>query len=301
MIKQQQPQLEAEGRVHCLDDVRLANLGWFQFGYDPATKEHKVIALWSKRIKAGPSIRFEFLCEVLTVGRQNNSWRKIDDVPPASPTNFTSSAYANGSIYWLNRGLGFKKDHEPCIVEFNFGSEKFRTIQLPSFIIEDVRYPYKTALMELDGRLALLPMKIKSCHGSSDTNFTSLKRCILCTDDDDDDDDDQDAMSSSSSDSGSSVGNYYWMEETFSLPPFDWKPGIPEFIRPIPGTNLLIIRHSSDPSFYYYNWKRKSFSCSKCEMIRIHAFLIPPCDMIGKYSPIRFGFYAFAENLSPVN
>lgn len=64
-------------------------------GYDPATKEHKVVGIWSfDRPK-------KVVCEVLTVG--DNEWRKIDEVPlfTLDYWAFSSSVYVNGSIYYI--------------------------------------------------------------------------------------------------------------------------------------------------------------------------------------------------------
>ncbi|KAI3977114.1 hypothetical protein MKX01_042804 [Papaver californicum] len=90
-----------------------------EFGYDPATKEHKVVSLWgiSKWDMDNNLISDECVCEVWTVG--SNSWRRIDDYPRYDfvSRGFMSANYANGSIYWLD----YPRSDEHCIIEFNVG------------------------------------------------------------------------------------------------------------------------------------------------------------------------------------
>ncbi|KAI3936692.1 hypothetical protein MKX01_034121 [Papaver californicum] len=98
-------------------------------GYDPTSKEHKVVGIWRY---SQPSY---VVCEVLTVG--DNEWRKIDEVPPY---------------------IGEKE--KKFIVEFDVGNEKFRAIRVPNYIFENshhsLLYFYNIMLLELDGRLGLL-------------------------------------------------------------------------------------------------------------------------------------------------
>ncbi|KAI3915656.1 hypothetical protein MKX01_015481 [Papaver californicum] len=129
-------------------------------GYDPATKEHKVVDIWSfDRPK-------KVVCEVLTVG--DNEWRKTDEVPPfhLHYWAFSSSVYVNGSIYYTTLMLMAcaprAQDVPKFIVAFNVLSEKFRAIELPNQIFDrpapgvDFCVSYSVKLYELDGRVALL-------------------------------------------------------------------------------------------------------------------------------------------------
>ncbi|OVA05762.1 F-box domain [Macleaya cordata] len=132
----------------------------FGFGFDPATKEHKVICMWEIcRYTTMPSYELiggttEKICEVLTVGQ--NSWRRIDDVPQYMLRG--RAIYANGSIY--RRNADERLEYE-VIVAFDVGSEKFRSIPIPNFIVDtwdsdgvcDLRTDY---LLEGDGRIALV-------------------------------------------------------------------------------------------------------------------------------------------------
>ncbi|KAI3901385.1 hypothetical protein MKW92_032255 [Papaver armeniacum] len=266
LIKQQHENLREE--IQVLDEngdcvtcqIRYVNSNWYYFGYDPVAMEHKVVLFWIKNIydQRGDFLHAENICEVMTIdGRQHNnnlSWRRIDDefsLPPTiSPSEFTHSLYANGSIYWLHTG------REPLIVEFNVGSEKFRVISIPNYIIKEVRHRYICKLIQIDGRLAVLA-KTTTCI----TNTPSMKMCVLY------DKKLKDIISSStSSAAGSSVsnsGDFYWSEETFMMPHSDWRLLQFGSIQAVPGTDLLIIRSegAAGSTFHFYDWKKKkSFS-----------------------------------------
>ncbi|KAI3877308.1 hypothetical protein MKX03_024243, partial [Papaver bracteatum] len=203
---------------------------------------------------------------------KNLTWRRIDDkfsLPPTiSPFDFTSSLYANGSIYWLRTGSNSLT--EPLVVEFNVGTEKFRVISIPNYIIEEIRYPYVCQLIQIDGRLAVLAKKI--CKDIFDehpdttiNNNTSMKMCVLYDKDDDDQNKKFKDTIGGATTSASSVGkssDYYWIAETFMMPPFDWNRLNSDSIQAVPGTDLFIIRSEREAgsSFYFYDWRKKSFS-----------------------------------------
>ncbi|KAI3945624.1 hypothetical protein MKW92_032105 [Papaver armeniacum] len=255
IIKQQH---EDEGKViEVIDehgdlvkyDIAYRNYDW-KFGFDPATKEHKVISLWVKQLSNRRLGRSEeWLCEVLTV--RQNSWRTIDAVPPVSPLSLacSRSAYANGSIYWLHYGP--REDKDPSIVEFNVGSEMFRVIPLPKFIMNDIRVPYEdgNTITEVDGHLVLLAKMVRRSDYDFLTdwimnNNSSMKMCILYNDDQlVQRKKDTGCGSSTCSDVGDN-SNYYWMEDSFLKPPLDWKQESFHCILPIPGTDLMIVRSS---------------------------------------------------------
>ncbi|KAI3931083.1 hypothetical protein MKW92_011419 [Papaver armeniacum] len=122
------------------------------FGFDPATKEHKVISIWA--------IRSRRVCEVLTLG--DRTWRIIDNVLPADKFTYLhtygDSLYVNGSIYY-NRRMSILEDGEHVfIVAFDVGKEKFRAIEIPDFILDQINFSGQFSnaqLLEIDGHPAL--------------------------------------------------------------------------------------------------------------------------------------------------
>ncbi|KAI3884374.1 hypothetical protein MKW92_039531 [Papaver armeniacum] len=278
---------------------------WHYFGYDPAAKEHKVVIMWIKEISNWRgSLPPETVCEVMTVdGRHSNNnllWRRLDSEllfpPTISPLEFTSSSlYVNGCIYWLTRAT---KTREPLVVEFNVGSEKFREISFPNYIIEETRYPYASKLIQIGGRLAVLALKIRSdakCSYPPINNNTSMKMCVLY-----DDDDVQHkkltgiSNATTSTSSAGTVSDFYWIEETFMVPPFKWKPKMCDSILAVPETDLLIIKSEEwdDPSFYFYDWRKKRFSKDVQFIVK---------DQKSPYrEPLPFGAFIYKESLLPV-
>ncbi|KAI3934964.1 hypothetical protein MKW92_048502 [Papaver armeniacum] len=120
----------------------------YKFGFDPVSKDYKVIGKWK--------ILDEFeIWGVLTVGE--NTWRKIDEAPPCYIGPSAPSVYVNGFIYWFpNRYTG----SDGFIVAFEVGCEKFRTIQVPTFILRQ-RSDYdgdkvNVRLLEVNGSVAIL-------------------------------------------------------------------------------------------------------------------------------------------------
>ncbi|KAI3915614.1 hypothetical protein MKX01_015439 [Papaver californicum] len=130
LIKQQEDEKQVHAYCKCS-----------YFGFNPATKEHKVLSLWLVITADGSGnyISDEKSCEVLTVdGKQQNSFRKVDDVLPTSPINLGSSVYVNNSIYWYHREPD--KDVGLSIIEFNCATEKFRVISTPNNITDINRF-----------------------------------------------------------------------------------------------------------------------------------------------------------------
>ncbi|KAI3973752.1 hypothetical protein MKX01_031172 [Papaver californicum] len=131
-----------------------------EFGYDPVTKEQKVVALWSshRRNRLTDVKTVDVICEVLTV--RQNSWRKIDVVfPGKSPNRVVTSVYMSGSIYWhckfsYTTPARRRILAESYFIEFDVGREKFRLVDTPPHIISD-RFCMSN-LIEADGRLARL-------------------------------------------------------------------------------------------------------------------------------------------------
>ncbi|KAI3864231.1 hypothetical protein MKW92_044219, partial [Papaver armeniacum] len=263
----------------------LPKTPWFHFGYDPATKEHKVLAMWN--IKDVPSDGF--VCEIWTVGKHHNVWRTISDGPPAPPHRLGQSVSINGSIYWFY----CDEYQEPCIVDFNIRSERFRVILLPNFIIQDTVWPYRAKVMQVGGHLAVLAIKVRPFDKEvyfgfcTENNDSTMKMCILYGVNND-----QETESTSSS-------KHYWMEETFSTPPFDWQPTWFDSVLPILGTDLFIIKCGDDFSFYYYNWRKRSYSSSKIEIDGISSLIRPRVQFRKNHTVRDFSFYTSTESLFP--
>ncbi|KAI3864226.1 hypothetical protein MKW92_044214 [Papaver armeniacum] len=272
----------------------LPKISWYHFGYDPATKEHKVLAIWDLKDEVSDG----FVCEVWTVCKHENIWRQIADASPAPPHSLGRSVSINGSIYWFYSA----ECQEPCILDFNVRSERFRVISLPNFIIQDTVWPYRAKVMQVNGHLAVLAMKVRPSNKGprfdfwTENNDTTMKMCILYTSDGVNDD--QEAMSTNSACSSS---NHYWMEETFSTPPFDWQPTWSDSVVPILGTDLFIIKCGDDFSFYYYNWKKRSYSSSKIEIDGISSLIRPRVEFHKNLTVRDFSFYTSSESLLPVN
>ncbi|OVA05242.1 F-box domain [Macleaya cordata] len=239
----------------------------FGFGFDPATKEHKVICMWEIfRFTTKPSYELiggtaEKICKVLTVGK--NTWRRIDDVPPYMLRG--RAIYANGSIYRRNAGLRFLECPEfEVIVAFDVGSEKFRSIPIPNFIVDtwdshgkcDLRTDY---LLEINGRIAIV-----------DEITAHAVRLWICHEN-------KEKMTSR------------WTENTITLPSvLDGRHLFPDAI---PGTNQIVIQGDSTPRgclpLFYYDLKKKTYK--KVEITGISPSMESP------------QIYTFVESLLPVD
>ncbi|OVA17700.1 F-box domain [Macleaya cordata] len=210
----------------------------YGFGFDPTTKEHKVLCVWenltNKRLPSCPS---DQVCEVLTVG--HNSWRWIHEVPPYNVHK--EPFYANGALYWLSVLGSPDNTLIEVIVAFDVGSEKFRVIPIPNFIL-DHPPPTKTFrhsvddLLEVDGHIALLD---KTIH---DENNVTFKMWIF----------DDDKKSSSCN----------WIEETISMSCDPQQEMLFSF-QAIAGTNLIIVESTRIlmdpvPTLYCYDRKKKT-------------------------------------------
>ncbi|KAI3890638.1 hypothetical protein MKW92_014164 [Papaver armeniacum] len=249
-------------------------------GFDPVTKEHKVICIWG--------IHHHQVCEVLTVG--DGKWRTIDDLPV---NNFKelygsgASIYVNGSIYYSPQKLKcfLVKDAKPkFIVAFDVGKEKFRAIGIPDFILDQIpqRYqPFESVqLLEIDGHPALLS-RIRS----------NIAKMWLFDDD---------------------YSNGYrsntWNEVTIELP-FHWGHGdhgwnddYSVHFHPVMGTDFIILYlyrcnmvadgydYATAVSQYSYNWRKKIVAEMKINGLPSS---IPYLKFVSCIS-------TFTESLSPV-
>ncbi|KAI3941505.1 hypothetical protein MKW92_037909 [Papaver armeniacum] len=148
------------------------------FGFDPATKRHKVLCTWS--VRNNPRIN---ICEVLTVGE--NNWRRID-TEMSFDGRVKVSVYADGFIYWGYYSTGVPK----FLNAFDVGREKFKVIKVPRKIREKCMNPPErqhfdsiNSLIEFGGHVALLQrwtradriiIESNPSHCRSDINKVSL-------------------------------------------------------------------------------------------------------------------------------
>ncbi|KAI3914370.1 hypothetical protein MKW98_014977 [Papaver atlanticum] len=200
----------------------------FKFGFDPATKEHKVICIWD--YEENDSFQYQGSL-VMTVGA--NTWRTIDEVPQYYLKGDTA-VYANGSVHWITYALFHKylSERKLLIVAFDVGSEKFRIITVPKFITDQFGEDFDdvTHLLEVNDRVAL-------AHILPDGNIAKL--WIL-------------------------HDNTNWKAVTLKLP-FLWDENQWVEFHGIAGTDQILLETYADGadmkhvSLYSYNWKNKAF------------------------------------------
>ncbi|KAI3834819.1 hypothetical protein MKW92_022867 [Papaver armeniacum] len=199
----------------------------YQFGFDPEKKEHKLFCFW--RLSAtddSPFTRFYSNSdssyaswEAFTVGR-DTEWRRISVVPDENNLikikevlppycRGKKIVHANGTIYWRNKLMNFVEDlNDPVresglrdyvpsdpdvIIGFDVGSEKFRVIPIPSFILDDPRekmFNRPIAMLILGGRVTLIyqlsssilklwmlddgvDKKLENCQGKGSSNWST--------------------------------------------------------------------------------------------------------------------------------
>ncbi|XP_026417613.1 uncharacterized protein LOC113313108 [Papaver somniferum] len=130
----------------------------FGFGIDPATKQHKVFSAYDISVRYFPFmiVSHEFVCEVLTVG--DNIWRKIDgNRVPSNIAVSSETVHVHGSIYWMCCQAG--QDKNDVIMVFDLGSETFREIVIPSFILDlwrsNIQVQLVHKLVEVDGHISV--------------------------------------------------------------------------------------------------------------------------------------------------
>ncbi|XP_026389951.1 putative F-box protein At5g50220 isoform X2 [Papaver somniferum] len=138
----------------------------YKFGFDPTTREHKVLCMWYITVGEVDNCLQEDMDDVIEVWEiftlGDGSWRRIPEVPPYLRDSLPC-AYVNGSIYWCT-DMFIRRENwskPSCVVAFDFGTEKFREIQIPEVIWDQPLDPDKSfngyiRLVELDGRLGIL-------------------------------------------------------------------------------------------------------------------------------------------------
>ncbi|KAI3950676.1 hypothetical protein MKW92_051776 [Papaver armeniacum] len=176
----------------------------YHFGFDPEKKEYKVFCFWRLSVKTPGNRRGHTFdrpdyarWEVLTLGR-DTKWRKINMVPDENNKTIINEVlspydvgkqplYADGTLYWRNKIEFADQWGDPdVIVALDVGSEKFRVISIPNFILDEPHerfYRRPVDMLILGGRVALLfrkePQvlklwmlddgvhnKLKNCQGS---------------------------------------------------------------------------------------------------------------------------------------
>ncbi|KAI3964271.1 hypothetical protein MKW92_000397 [Papaver armeniacum] len=265
----------------------------YKFGFDPTTKEHKVLCTWY--IPVGSSLEEANddggeeanddgddieVCEILTLG--SGTWRRIHEVPPYFLTDNLPCVPVNGSIYWCTEM--FTSPHiwrgcPACIVAFDVGIEKFRVIQIPDFIRNqpldpDIFFNHFVRLVELDGRVGIV-RRISAfiaklwifddhCHGNEKVSKTTCGEI--------------------------------WIEEIITLP-FPWTRTLSLNVYAVVGTYQIILqtyqgayRHMNNVSLHSYHWKERTFQEIKTSGAPAS---LPDACSIKMFTP-------FVESLVPV-
>ncbi|MCL7049580.1 hypothetical protein MKW94_029404 [Papaver nudicaule] len=199
----------------------------YQMGFDPEKKEHKVFCFWRLSATDG-TFREGNACdapgyaswEALTVGR-DTKWRRIsvtpdennvikmnEVLPPHHREINMIPVNANGTIYWRIKGMSseyelmypkrvsdteFSPSDPDVIIAFDVGSEKFRVIPIPRFILDEPRekmFDRPIAMLVLGGRITLVyqmsdfvlklwmlddgvEKKLENCQGRGSSNWSA--------------------------------------------------------------------------------------------------------------------------------
>ncbi|KAI3879080.1 hypothetical protein MKW92_045972 [Papaver armeniacum] len=228
----------------------------YKFGFDPTTREHKVLCMWYIIVGEVDNCLEEAMdgvievSEILTLG--DGSWRRIHEVPPYLCDSLPC-AYVNGSIYWCT-DMFIKQENWSnlsCIIAFDFGTEKFRDIQIPEFIQDqpldpDEGFNHHIRLVELDGRLGII-------------RRISAFICKLWIFDDQ-------RYGNEKVNKTKSAGAEIWIEETITLP-FPWTRTLSLNVYPVDGTHQMILqtyqgpnRYMNNAALHSYHWKEKTFT-----------------------------------------
>ncbi|MCL7032509.1 hypothetical protein MKW94_008056 [Papaver nudicaule] len=248
----------------------------YKFGFDPEKREHKVFCFWrlvakSRVCKKSSKEQPDYESwEALTVGR-DTKWRRINAVPnennqikikQALPpgSSFRRQVYAYGTIYWSNKedywdlSRRSNPDEPAVIVAFDVGSEKYRVIPIPEFILDEPRHEtFKPpiGMLVLGAHIALLyrmePFVLKLWM-LDDRPDKKLENCR------------------------GSTSN--WSSETITLP-FCCEKGVGGF--GIAGSTDKILfecRGCKDPVSFtsLYSYDRRKKTCKKIEMDGVSSF-----------------------------
>ncbi|KAF7134238.1 hypothetical protein RHSIM_Rhsim08G0210600 [Rhododendron simsii] len=110
---------------------RLDLVPLVSFGFDPSSKQYKVVNIYRvmKQSTRGELESSHCECEIFTLG--SLSWRKIDIIPPASHFEFGADGIClGGVIHWRN--FSSHPVHDEVVVTFDLKDERFGVISLPT-------------------------------------------------------------------------------------------------------------------------------------------------------------------------
>ncbi|KAI3897149.1 hypothetical protein MKW92_010369 [Papaver armeniacum] len=253
----------------------------YQFGFDPVTKEHKVVFVW-RILDRNPCQ----VCEVLTVG--DNTWRIIDEVPLIPIDGHGLNVHANGSLYWyveydvpVNDNPTEYKSAE-FLVAFDIQSEKFRTIKIPAGFDD---FESVCDLLEVDAGIAVLRRR-RLCN--------SFKMWIF---------DDCDKMENGTT--TGSISDKLWSVVIITLPFYSDQPF---YFHSIPGTDQILIETNTATRMksyeetaenrialawiHSYNWKEHTMA--KVDICAISSAIPPKINVVTNLCS------TFVETLLPV-
>ncbi|KAI3861182.1 hypothetical protein MKW92_015054 [Papaver armeniacum] len=167
----------------------------YHFGFDPEKKEYKVFCFW--RLSARPQGHRRHSLqrpdyarwEVLTLGR-DTKWRKINMVPNENNKLIITEVlspydtgkqpvYADGTLYWRNKVYSAAQWSDPdVIVALDVGSEKFRVIPIPNYILHE-----PPLLFRMQSQVVKLWMlddgvvnKLENCQGNESNWMPPLQK-----------------------------------------------------------------------------------------------------------------------------
>ncbi|XP_052627735.1 F-box/kelch-repeat protein At3g06240-like [Lactuca sativa] len=120
----------------CYSSIKV----YFGFGFDPKTDDYKVVKL--TYLSGPPTYVFKSWMQVEIYSMRKGLWELITERFPSHITTITDCNYFcvdghDGHIHWLGCTNG--KEDTKTIVGFDLGSETFREIPLPDFILDDNR------------------------------------------------------------------------------------------------------------------------------------------------------------------
>ncbi|XP_023642475.1 putative F-box protein At3g23960 isoform X2 [Capsella rubella] len=221
-------------------------------GYDPITKQYKVLSMaYKKRVYTYEQKLEECVeSQVLTLGTGKLSWHVVECCITQFPPKAHSEICINGVLFYRaevkdSSGVTMR------VVSFDFRSEEFNVMKFTeSFTLAD-----STALVNYNGKLGVLITDDYGPHGRFFTNrSTNFELWVL-----------------------KDVVKHEWSKHIYVLPPL-WKDAVNgEYLcfAGIIGTDEIVLLSPSMPYVVYYNIKRKTIIKVKIQGIvtEFHIFL----------------------------